>query len=60
MIETKTINQSELTTECWLVQFNGLGACKTCDLKGTSDCGGKEVRKKLENDKGYAVPLGGE
>ena len=32
--------QSELTGDCWLVQFEGLAACETCPSRGTPECGG--------------------
>jgi len=43
----KTINQSELTSECWLIQIQGVAACKKCELFKTEECGGKEILKKL-------------
>lgn len=45
--ESKEINQSELTDECWLIQFEGLSACKTCKANLTPDCGGQAIRKRL-------------
>jgi hypothetical protein len=45
---TKIINQSKLTSDCWLIQFNGLSACKKCELKGTKDCGGGKTLKQLK------------
>jgi len=45
--ETKMIDQNKLTSECWLIQFNGLDACKNCELLNKKDCGGKNIRKKL-------------
>ena len=55
--QVKTIKQSELTAECWLVQIWGSDVCKTCDVRNTSECGGKHIRKTKKNSKGYAVPL---
>jgi len=46
--ESKQVNQDKLTADCWLIQFNGLSACDTCDIKGTSDCGGGETLKRLQ------------
>lgn len=57
--ESKTIDQNKLTGECWLIQFKGLEACKTCELKGKRDCGGKKIRKTLKNNKGFSVKKGG-
>jgi len=53
----KKIKQSELTGECWTIQFMGLKACEKCEFLDTPDCGGQEIRQKLENKKGYEVPL---
>ena len=30
----------ELTSDCWLVQFEGLPACETCPDRGKPQCGG--------------------
>jgi hypothetical protein len=57
-MEIRTINQSELTSECWSIQFQGLKACKSCEFLNTKECGGKNIRKTLINDKGIKVPLG--
>lgn len=59
-VETRLIPQKHLTSECWMVQFRGLKACEECEFKDTSECGGKAIRKKLMNVKGYKVPLGAE
>jgi len=32
--------QSELTGDCWEVQFEGLKACETCPDRDTPQCGG--------------------
>jgi len=45
--ESKTISQSNLTADCWLIQFWGLKACDDCPLKDTSECGGQEIRANL-------------
>jgi hypothetical protein len=50
----------KLTSECWLIQFEGLSACEHCQFKNTKECGGKEIRKRLLNKKGQKVPLGKE
>ncbi len=47
--ESKEIDQNKLTSDCWLIQFNGLSACKTCEALNTSDCGGQAIRKRLIN-----------
>jgi len=49
LVETssKEIDDSKLTSECWLIQINGLDACKKCEFLNKKDCGGKKIRKKL-------------
>jgi len=37
--ESKVMGQNKLTSDCWLIQFNGLSACENCDIKDTPDCG---------------------
>ena len=49
--ETKVIDQSKLTSDCWLIQFSGLSACETCDCLNTPDCGGQAIRKQLLEEK---------
>uniref|UniRef100_A0A6M3K4U1 Uncharacterized protein n=1 Tax=viral metagenome TaxID=1070528 RepID=A0A6M3K4U1_9ZZZZ len=39
-LSSKIIDQSTLTADCWLVQFEGLAACSTCEVRNTPDCGG--------------------
>lgn len=50
-----TINNDHLTSECWLIQFQGLAACKNCEFKNTKNCGGKNIRKTLKNANGHKV-----
>ncbi|MBC8389820.1 MAG: hypothetical protein H8E13_17480 [Actinobacteria bacterium] len=45
--ETKYIDQDDLVSDCWLIQFDGLNTCENCELKGTDECGGGETLKKL-------------
>jgi len=47
MTSIKEIAQSKLTAECWLIQFKGLEACKTCPALNTNDCGGQAIRKRM-------------
>ena len=54
----KKIPQSDLTAECWIVQFSGLETCDTCQFVNTDECGGKEIRETGKNEKGFKVPLG--
>jgi len=46
--ESKMIDQSKLTSDCWLIQFNGLGACEGCEFRDTDDCGGGETLKRIK------------
>ena len=45
--KSKQIDQSKLTSDCWLIQFDGLTACDTCKYINTSECGGQAIRKRL-------------
>jgi hypothetical protein len=50
--DQKTIDQSQLTSDCWLIQFNGLIACKTCEAYGSEDCGGGATLKAMNAEAG--------
>lgn len=54
-IKTITVNKDRLTSECWLVQFNGFEACKRCEFKGTSECGGQNIVKTGVNKVGVKI-----
>jgi len=56
-MRTTTVKQGDMTGECWLVQFWGDDACKTCEARDTSECGGQQIRKTGKNEKGHTVPL---
>ena len=58
MINSRSVPQSDLTAECWMIQFMGPDACKECAVRDTDECGGKEIRKTGKNAKGKTVPLG--
>jgi hypothetical protein len=45
--EQKEIDQSTLTSDCWMIQFKGISACTECEFKNTKDCGGGETLRKL-------------
>ena len=45
----KEIDQSTLTSDCWLIQFKGLEVCNTCEFKNTDKCFGGQTLKKLKN-----------
>jgi hypothetical protein len=57
IINTRTVNQGRLSSECWSVQFSGLEACNTCEQKNKKGCGGKQIRKTGKNEKGFSVPV---
>lgn len=50
------IKQNNLSSECWLIQFQEISACKNCEAMGTKECGGKSILKKMKNKKG--IPIG--
>ena len=47
MMEVKVIKQSDLTSECWLIQRFGISSCKTCEVLNTPECGGKDTRERI-------------
>jgi hypothetical protein len=48
ILESKEIDQSSLTSDCWLIQFEGAKACEKCEYKNKrSLCGGMRVRSLL-------------
>lgn len=56
-VNVKTVKQAELSSECWVVQFEGLSACETCELRDTEECGGPSIRKSGKNELGNDVPV---
>lgn len=54
-METKTIAQNQLSSECWLVQMGGTDRCNTCEFKGKRACGGKSILKTGKNKSGFAI-----
>jgi len=42
-LSVSTIQQKDLTSDCWLVQFEGFEACATCEQFLKSQCGGGET-----------------
>lgn len=58
MPEILVIKSSQLTNECWFVQFRGLSYCQTCESKDTNECGGQRIRETGQNSKGVKVPIG--
>lgn len=50
----KRIQQKDLTSDCWSVQFWGLPYCsgfgdydQMCEYLATEECGGQRIRKKI-------------
>ena len=56
-MNAKIINSRNLTMECWLIQAFGKSHCKSCESKGTKNCGGKNIIKSGKNSKGIKVPI---
>jgi len=56
----RSIPRSQLTGECWYIQFEGKEACLKCEYRDTSECGGENIIITGKNEKGYAVPIGKE
>ena len=57
LTDTKVVDQSKLTSECWLIQIQGLKACEGCPCmskktgmpktRGEHACGGVAIHKRL-------------
>ena len=58
-MEVTKVKQADLTSECWLIQFRGLSACRECEFLNTAECGGKKIRKTLVNSKGIRINKNG-
>lgn len=54
---SRTVQQSRLSAECWSIQVWGKETCETCGFKNRKECGGKNIRKTGKNDKGITVPI---
>jgi len=50
-MNVKTINQSQLTSDCWMIQFWGSEACNKCEYLNKKDCSGKKIRRLIKQDK---------
>lgn len=57
MKKIRMVNQSNLSSECLGAQIWGKEKCKTCEIRNTSECGGKNIIKTGKNDKGIRVPV---
>jgi len=55
-MKTKTVNQADLTSECWSVQIWGISACSNCEFLDTDECGGKRIREQIRKG---TFPRGG-
>ena len=49
--ESKEVNQKSLTSDCWLIQLEGLRACENCEAKNTKECGGGKSLRRLQTRK---------
>lgn len=47
-MKTYTVKQNKLTSDCWMIQIQGIEACKECEWKNTEDCGGKDIIKQIQ------------
>lgn len=56
-VETHQLKQSEMTSDCWLVQFRGLKACCNCDFYKSENCGGGETLTRILLNKINVAPL---
>jgi hypothetical protein len=55
----KVIKQSDLTSDCWLIQmFDGLNACDSCEARDTEDCGGGDTLARLIQERDAEKNLG--
>lgn len=59
-VSVRTVNQSELTSDCWSVQVWGIEHCKTCQYLNTKECGGEEILKKVEKGQYPSAGIGQE
>lgn len=50
-MKTKSIKQSSLTGDCWLIQMWGIEKCGTCEALNTKECGGKAIREQILSGK---------
>jgi hypothetical protein len=48
---TKEVDQNKLTSDCWMIQINGLEECEKCQFLNKRSCGGKKIRKQLLGEK---------
>ena len=51
VVKERVMNQLDLDSSCWSVQFWGLEACENCEFKNTRRCGGQSGNAKLIREK---------
>ena len=56
-MKVRTVHQSNLSSECLMVQIWGLEFCKTCEYRDSKKCGGKKIRLTETNALGKKVPV---
>jgi len=56
-MKVRIIHQSNLTSECWMVQVWGPEYCNSCEYKDSKDCGGQKIRRTSMNAFGKKVPV---
>ena len=49
-MEVKIMKQSDLTSDCWIIQIWGIEYCKDCEVLNTDECGGQKIRKRILNE----------
>lgn len=50
MTNMKEIKQSQLTSDCWTIQFWGLDKCEKCEYRGKKSCGGGATLKRMQRE----------
>ena len=55
LTNVRTMKQSDLTSGCWLIQMFGISSCETCEVLGTDEYGGKEIRRKKLKEPNYVL-----
>jgi hypothetical protein len=58
-MKTKIDHQSNLSSECWMIQIWGHEYCKACQYDNTKECGGKNIQKTGLNALRRKVPIDG-
>jgi len=55
--QVRTVPQRKMSAECMLIQVWGPKSCDTCEVRGTPQCGGQNIRKTGKNENGHKVPI---